>query len=419
MYRIRLTTGEEAVFRTVDELALAIGSGVVSPKSEVFHTAAKRWLPIEAHPDYAAVVTGKRPAIAAQASSGEDGEAVVPAQDWAMAPLVLEPPTPAAAPPASAHNPARIAAPPAPSPVPQARQPPAARSSIRPVRLPRRQPKARAPLVLAVAAGAFCLICVGVYLVIPEVRGWAGGTLPTPGLEAGMAPVPSVPDQVSLPVVDAWPPIASGSFPDSGPAAPPAPEASPQPAITPEGALPPPESRVGSGRGPGASYQEAYADARAEMDESFGYIQFRRVFAPSRFSSPDSIRAARRMVAAAGNILRVYRGHEVTLEQTYRPDDPGGRGTLREPFETTETARALLADVDSLFGLLVAQQGRFLFDGTSVRFTDPRSARLYADLHHRIRLTLRDWRDAPDRNPGVTIPRLILALGAELPPPAR
>lgn len=155
------------------------------------------------------------------------------------------------------------------------------------------------------------------------------------------------------------------------------------------------------------------------MDESFRYIQFRHVFAPNRFSSPDSIRAARRMVAAAGNILRVYRGHEVTLEQTYRPDDPGGRGTLREPFETTETARALLADVDSLFGLLVAQQGRFLYDGSSVRFTDPRSTRLYADLRHRILLTLRDWRDAPDRNPGVTVPRLLLALGADPPPPAR
>ncbi|HMV32328.1 MAG TPA: hypothetical protein PKA50_09410, partial [Gemmatimonadales bacterium] len=60
MYRIRLTSGEEAVYRTADELALAVRSGVLSPKSEVFHKAAERWLPIEVHPDYRAVVTGKQ-----------------------------------------------------------------------------------------------------------------------------------------------------------------------------------------------------------------------------------------------------------------------------------------------------------------------------------------------------------------------
>jgi hypothetical protein len=193
----------------------------------------------------------------------------------------------------------------------------------------------------------------------------------------------------------------------------------PQAATTPEAALPTRVSRLRSGRTTGVSYQEAYAEARAEMDEAFGYVQFYRVFAPSRFSSPDSIRAARRIVAAAGNILRVYHGQEVMLEQTYRPDDPGGRGSLREPFETAETARALLADVDSLFGLLVAQQGRFLFDGHSVRFMDPRSARLYSDLCQGILLTLGDWRGAPDLHPGVTIPRLLLALGSDPPPPAR
>lgn len=420
MYRIRLTTGEEAVFRTVAELALAIRSGVVSPKSEVFHNAETRWLPLETHPEYMALVTGKRPAITAQAPEVGEGPGTALEEDWATAPLVLEPQMPPAAPPASAPKPAGIATTPAPKPAsPVTPSPAATPPRLRTVRVPRKAPKARAPLVLAVGAGAFCLICAGVYLVVPGVRGWSAGMLPTPGIEAGVVPVPAAPDGISEPAVDPWLLPAPVSIPDSGPAAPPPAEPSPQPEVTSVGPPPPAESRLVTVRASGSSYQEAYAEARAEMDESFRYIQFRQVFAPTRFRSPDSLRAARRMVAAAGNILRVYRGHEVTLEQTYRPDDPGGRGTLREPFETTETARALLADVDSLFGLLVAQQGRFLYDGSSVRFTDPRSARLYADLRHRILLTLRDWRDAPDRNPGVTIPRLILALGADPPPPVR
>jgi hypothetical protein len=165
------------------------------------------------------------------------------------------------------------------------------------------------------------------------------------------------------------------------------------------------------------TYFEAYADARAEMEEAFEYIGFRRVFEPIRFSTLDSLRATRRMVSAAGNILRVYRGREVMLEQSYRPDDPGGRGTLREPFETAEATRALLADVDSLFGLLLLQQGRFTFDGEAVRFQDRQAALAYSDLRAGIGATIRTWRDSASARDLVTMPRLIRALG-DFPAPA-
>jgi hypothetical protein len=165
------------------------------------------------------------------------------------------------------------------------------------------------------------------------------------------------------------------------------------------------------------SYFEAYADARSEMDDGFDYVSFRNVFAPARFAAPESLRAARRMVAAAGNILRVYRGREVMLEQTYRPDDPGGRGSLREPFETAEASRALLSDVDSLFGLLVGQQGRFRRVGDAIQFQDPRTARSYNQLRADIVSTLSDWRDSSGATNQVTLPRLLQAIGATLPPP--
>lgn len=436
MYRIRLTTGEEAVFRTVEELALAVRSGVVSPKAEVFHNVANRWLPVELHPDYQAVASGKhpalsengkktvsanRPAITAKTPLPSPAPTTIPGQRTSVpapepARTVQQPPSPQPAP-----DPDGLRAVPARKlegalPAPVAGIPPSRRSAgHRPSRT------GRTLLAWATATGAVCLFGVAGYLAAPQIRDWAGaGRLPLPAaLEEGMAALPA--EQAQSPEMDAWPPTTPPSVPESGLVAPSDSEA-PAPAPTLPPAEPDPGTRVSSlraGRTSGVSYHEAYAEARAELDESLGYVQFRRVFSPARFSSADSIRAARRMISAAGNILRAYRGREVMLEQTYRPDDPGGRGTLREPFETAETSRALLADADSLFGLLVAQQGRFLFDGTSLRFTDPRTARLYSDLRRRIMLTLGDWRHASDLNPGVTIPRLVLALGAEAPPSVR
>jgi hypothetical protein len=125
------------------------------------------------------------------------------------------------------------------------------------------------------------------------------------------------------------------------------------------------------------------------------------------------------MVSAAGNILRVYRGREVMLEQSYRPDDPGGQGTLREPFETAEATRALLADVDSLFGLLLSQQGRFTYDGETVRFQDRHAGQAYAVLRGDIGAVIRTWRDSASARDLVTMPRLIRALGDFPTPPVR
>jgi hypothetical protein len=154
------------------------------------------------------------------------------------------------------------------------------------------------------------------------------------------------------------------------------------------------------------------------MDEAFDYIRFQQVFAPSRLATPESLRATRRMVAAAANILRVYRGREVMLEQTFRPDDPGGRGSFREPFETAEAARALLADTDSLFAVLIAQEDRMSYNGQSVTFKDPKAGATYSDLRREILARLDEWTDWIDGPDVATIPRIVRALGNP-PPPAR
>ncbi len=52
MFRVRLASGEEAVYRSVDELALGIQSGMVTSSAELFHRESQQWLPITAQPEY-------------------------------------------------------------------------------------------------------------------------------------------------------------------------------------------------------------------------------------------------------------------------------------------------------------------------------------------------------------------------------
>ena len=105
------------------------------------------------------------------------------------------------------------------------------------------------------------------------------------------------------------------------------------------------------------------------------------------------------------------------MEQSYRPNEPDGRGSLREPFETAEATRSLLADTDSLFGVLVAQQGRVGYDGVSLRFEDREAARTYEALRRDIVAVVASWRDSAVSQDLVTMPRLLRAFGGATPPP--
>jgi hypothetical protein len=52
MYRIEVASGEETVFRTIEELAVGIRNGVVTPRARIYHHASEKWLPIGLHPHY-------------------------------------------------------------------------------------------------------------------------------------------------------------------------------------------------------------------------------------------------------------------------------------------------------------------------------------------------------------------------------
>lgn len=422
MYRLRLDTGREVVYRTADELAVGIRAGLVSGKAQVFHKAGNRWLPIEMHPDYRAVVSGKYPDEAPRsrlaASCKHPGEAPKPAVE--LAPASPEPEPQTLSVPESTVPPVKGIVQTALDGGDQVESLPgiaevefplaAPGQGQRPIRMASPGSRTRIAMYIVIAGAAMVAIAALAtwHLALPRLERHRAGTARSEGMPprpvSRVAPgPPEVAPRESPPTVYPAPsePLPLDAEGGSG-----------------EPTLATRTSRLRATLNREPSYFEAYADARAEMDEGLAYISFRSVFDPARFASPESLRAVRRTIAAAGNILRVYRGREVMLEQTYRPDDPGGRRSLRERFATAEATRGLLSDVDSLLGVLVSQQARFSYRGQALRFQDPVAAVVYGDLRQRIMATIRAWRDSAPAQDLVTMPRLLRALG-ELPPPAQ
>ena len=52
MYRIEFEPGDVGVFRSVEEIATAIKSGMITTRARIYHQASDKWLPIEFHPHY-------------------------------------------------------------------------------------------------------------------------------------------------------------------------------------------------------------------------------------------------------------------------------------------------------------------------------------------------------------------------------
>ena len=74
MYRVRLTSGEETAFRSVEELALGIQSGVITGEAQIYHATTQQWLPISVHPEYVAAADQASAKIAL--SAPEAGPAI-------------------------------------------------------------------------------------------------------------------------------------------------------------------------------------------------------------------------------------------------------------------------------------------------------------------------------------------------------
>jgi hypothetical protein len=92
MYRIEFEPGDVGVFRSVEELATAIKSGVITPRARIYHQASDKWLPIEFHPHYRKALE-----MAASGTVSATPPAPRPAIHLSPEPVAVAPAPPAAA----------------------------------------------------------------------------------------------------------------------------------------------------------------------------------------------------------------------------------------------------------------------------------------------------------------------------------
>ena len=473
MYRIELAPGEEALFKSIDEMAAGIANGVISPKARIWHQTSAKWLPIEFHPHYKIALT-KGP------QSG-------PRPDYREAPSVAGPAA-ISTPPIFDQAPRTLFEPPAPRPIFEA---PAAVAPS-PFAPPAPRPAAPAPLfekpapveyhlsvdaepapVATLAPAALTDDLGSDYIEIHPPRG--RGRTWTVGAAAALA-------IVVLGGGAAFSAFRSSRTPSPRPAAPPvtAPPASygAQTVVTPatpsfgsRTSRPPSDSaevkidapsgkitdapriteaprvalgnlalsnsdRPASDRPSSvtptvlvAHYAAAYDAARADLDRGIGLANLGSLFAASRLGA-GQVGSARSTVAGVTNLVRVYRKRSASIEQTYRDSvnllsrqlgwTPAqiatweNRPTQLESPELAAMANALLDAMDGVLDVIGTNEGGYDVSGGTISFDDAGAARAYATARHRLVGLMGSGADS-----GTPAGRLLRALGRSLPPEAK
>lgn len=364
MYLIRLPTGEEAVYRSIEELALAVHSGVVGPAAQAYHRATSEWLPIADHPEYQA-------ALAIHVPEPVLSEPLPEAP--ALAPTAAEP---------VAENPVSRSAP-----------RPRTGSLISEGRASKLRRMLMVTFSVILLGSTGIGIGFGLQLLWSRMKAKPSSSSMTEGMEPD--PGLTLRAQTALFALDSS--IAAAAQALSAPAR----TADPK-RHTVNPALSPTEA--------------GYLEAREQLDSSLVLVNFRRLFSPTRLRDGESVRQARRVIDGAANVFRVYWGQEVMLEQT----DPRPNAlAFRETYETTETARELLTDLDSLFSILGNHVGGYSIQNDTIAFLDMTAAHDWEAVRNSLLRKRLAWQDSSEVSGRVSIPRILHAFNDRLPPLAR
>jgi len=184
------------------------------------------------------------------------------------------------------------------------------------------------------------------------------------------------------------------------------------------------------------SYAAAYADARAAMDSDLALGGVTRLFSNARLTSRDSLRAGRRLITGAQNIVRVYQSDEVQIERAYRDtvtyqvsrmgwsrgqqEDWKARATLKESYEGSELSDSLLTYTDNLYTLLLGHWGEYEISGSTISFDDPSVADEYQVIANWLQTHIAQLdKEADNTASSPTARRIARALGGTRPPTLR
>jgi hypothetical protein len=385
MYLVELKPGKEELYRSSDELALAIRNGDVDARSRVYHRATAKWISITLHPQYKAIV----------AAAKEDPVARPTRRTWGLL--------------GGAND--------------QVRETPQADPPSNGAQLLHRW---RRPLALGLSG---LLLMSGIQLAFSGPRPpWAGRNRVavagkrtdrmvkaerTEGANSrARAAVAKVADPVGLVSLasskEVWTEertltdtVTSGSLRKKIlPVLPRAPKfrSSLREALTP-GATKAVDAN--SMDALFARYAAAHDSARTRLEGGMRVARLTQLFAASRLSPNGGVTDTRLSLAGAANVIRVYRQQQAVIEQAYEDTvtmmarqqgwSPKkvrawySRAPKKEAPTLQLLSGSLLSSVDSVLGVLDAQAGAYKIRGTAIAFEDPTAGQTYGGLRRRIK----------------------------------
>jgi hypothetical protein len=379
MYLVELSPGKEELYRSSDELALAIRNGDVDGRSRIYHRATAKWISITLHPQYKAILTTpKEEPVARPARKG-----------WTFLGGI--------------------------NPAPESATEPAVSNG-------HLLQHWRRPMALGISG---VLLILGIQLAFSGPRPpWAGrGRLvATKAQHRGPAVAPEAAGRqeiVSLASTTVWPAEASRSevapteaarsidtVPAAGvakvarvlPRAPRLRSKSLQAALETETPKEVDGKTVEAMLG---RYAGAHDSARERLENGMRVARLGRLFAAPRLNPNGGVTDTRMSLAGAANFIRVYRQQQAAIEAAYQdsvmifakrfgwsPKEVKqwySREIRTEDPALEVLSGTLLSGIDSILGVLDAQAGAYKVRGTAIAFEDPTAAQSYGELRRQIK----------------------------------
>jgi len=376
MYLVELRPGKEALYRTGDELALAIRDGEVDARSRIYHRATAKWISITLHPQYKAIVAGQR-----------DEPMARPARKaWGLFPAGLS------------GQPAEMSS----------SEAAPANGSIR--------HRWKRPLGFGLT-GLFLVLGIQLTFSGPRPVAVAGHREAVANaqrmVEAHGTELISLASSTTL-----WPVTTESG---SNTIALPDPDEEVAPVLPRALVLPrAPRLRTKALRlalQPGSStskpaaansvyallsgYEAASDEASTRLKSGMRVARLNRLFARTRLSPGGGVPYTRRSLAGAAHFIRIYRQEQAAIENAYQdsvtllssvhgwtPKEVrhwDSRPPRKETAALELISGSLLAAVDSILGVLDAQAGAYKVRGTAIAFEDPGAGQAYGALRRQIK----------------------------------
>lgn len=360
MYLVELRPGKEELYRTGDDLALAIRDGDVDARSRIYHRATAKWISITLHPQYKAIVADQREEAARPARKG-----------WSILPsLTGQSQEAGSVEEATAKG----------DPLPW-----------------------KSPWGLGFTS---ILLVLGIQLAFSGPRPpWAGRSTPVVAWSEKSEQIkPDASDDLMGDEGAELISLASATVhpPTDAPVLPRAPRLR-RKAL--RALLTPPARSAQLGANSVqellARYEMASDSVLARLEAGMRVARLNRLFASSRLSPGGGVSDTRLSLAGAVNVIRTFRQEQAAVDAAFQdsvtllarthhwtPKDERrwySRSPRAEPAALELAGSNLIADVDSLLGVLGSQAGAYKLRGSAIAFEDPSAGQTYGMLRTRVK----------------------------------